>query len=269
MPEQFPDALARSAYRVSLASVVFSFIASTLAIAIGRGLVRCARCLRCYRVRRRLRLGRADVSLPSRAAPRGDLGALRAARASRGSHRPRRRRHRDGRCQHRAPGHGRLERAAGRRRVPSRGIARRARGALLAEAAHRARDRQQGVARRRAGLGHRRDPGRDRGSPGSSRAASSTPVGPTRRRRSWSARLRSWSRCSTPIEGTCERTDCRQTPFTVSTHSSDNRERESRSAVAGTSGLEHGTVELFILLRSAVMRSGGGTTCREARNSSR
>jgi divalent metal cation (Fe/Co/Zn/Cd) transporter len=37
LPEQFPDALARSAYRVSLASVVFSFITSTLAIAIGLG----------------------------------------------------------------------------------------------------------------------------------------------------------------------------------------------------------------------------------------
>jgi divalent metal cation (Fe/Co/Zn/Cd) transporter len=37
LPEQFPDALARSAYRVSLASVVFSLIASTLAIAIGVG----------------------------------------------------------------------------------------------------------------------------------------------------------------------------------------------------------------------------------------
>jgi divalent metal cation (Fe/Co/Zn/Cd) transporter len=37
LPEEFPDALARSAYRVSLASVVFSLIASTIAIAIGLG----------------------------------------------------------------------------------------------------------------------------------------------------------------------------------------------------------------------------------------
>jgi divalent metal cation (Fe/Co/Zn/Cd) transporter len=37
LAEGFPDALARSAYRVSLASVVFSLIASILAIAIGLG----------------------------------------------------------------------------------------------------------------------------------------------------------------------------------------------------------------------------------------
>jgi divalent metal cation (Fe/Co/Zn/Cd) transporter len=37
LPDQFPDALARSAYRVSLASVVFSLVASSLAIAIGFG----------------------------------------------------------------------------------------------------------------------------------------------------------------------------------------------------------------------------------------
>ncbi len=37
MAEEFPDALARSAYRVSFTGVVFSMVASTLAIAIGLG----------------------------------------------------------------------------------------------------------------------------------------------------------------------------------------------------------------------------------------